>query len=75
MIGNSRTWAQRIRQGVGAPVQPKQDHRADAETALIALGYKPMQATKAIEQAANTLGADAETEALIRQALKMMVAG
>jgi Holliday junction DNA helicase RuvA len=34
-----------------------------------------MQATKAIEQAANTLGADAETEALIRQALKMMVAG
>lgn len=62
-------------QGVGAPVQPRQDHRADAETALIALGYKPMQATKAIEQAANTLGSDAETEALIRQALKMMVAG
>lgn len=54
---------------------PKADHRADAETALVALGYKPMQATKAIEQASQVLGEGADTEALIRQSLKMMVGG
>lgn len=53
----------------------KADNRADAETALIALGYKPLQATKAIEQAADALSAGASTEDLIRQALKTMVAG
>ncbi|WP_417532717.1 Holliday junction branch migration protein RuvA [Marinobacterium stanieri] len=51
------------------------DHRAEAESALVALGYKPQQATKAIEKAAETLGADAVTEVLIRQALKTMVTG
>lgn len=51
------------------------DHRAEAESALVALGYKPQQATKAIENAAETLGADAVTEVLIRQALKTMVTG
>jgi len=51
------------------------DYRADAETALVALGYKPLQATKAIEQAAELLGSAASTEELIRQALKTMVAG
>lgn len=51
------------------------DYRADAETALVALGYKPLQATKAIEQAAEQLGRSASTEELIRQALKTMVAG
>ena len=54
---------------------PKTDHRADAETALVALGYKPLQATKAIEKAASMLEEGADTEALIRQSLKMMVAG
>ncbi len=62
--------------GVGpALVTPAVDSRAEAESALIALGYKPVQATKAIEQAAQALGDDAGTEALIRQALKSMVAG
>lgn len=51
------------------------DYRAEAESALVALGYKPQQATKAIEKAAETLGADAVTEVLIRQALKTMVTG
>lgn len=54
--------------------QAKIDNRADAETALVALGYKPLQATKAIESAAQQLP-DASTEELIRQALKTMVAG
>lgn len=49
------------------------DHRAEAESALIALGYKPQQATRAIEQAAQALGDDAVTEALIRHALRTMV--
>jgi len=51
------------------------DNRVDAETALVALGYKPLQATKAIEQAADQLTVGASTEELIRQALKTMVAG
>jgi Holliday junction DNA helicase RuvA len=49
------------------------DHRGEAESALIALGYKPQQATRAIEQAAQALGDDAVTEALIRHALRTMV--
>lgn len=51
------------------------DHRAEAESALIALGYKPQQATRAIEQAIQVLGEAANTENLIRQALKTMVMG
>lgn len=54
---------------------PKVDNRVDAETALVALGYKPLQATKAIEQAAAQLSSGATTEDLIRQALKTMVTG
>lgn len=54
---------------------PAVDTRAEAESALVALGYKPVQASKAIEQAAQALGEDAPTEALIRQSLKSMVAG
>ncbi len=51
------------------------DHRAEAESALIALGYKPQQATRAIEQATQVVGEAAVTEDLIRQALKAMVTG
>lgn len=51
------------------------DNRAEAETALVALGYKPIQATKSIEAAADALGVGAATEELIRQALRKMVAG
>lgn len=49
------------------------DFRAEAESALIALGYKPQQATKAIEQAVQALGEEASTEALIRHSLRSMV--
>ncbi len=52
---------------------PEADHRAEAESALIALGYKPQQATRAIEQAVQALSEDAVTETLIRHALRTMV--
>jgi len=48
------------------------DSRHEAESALIALGYKPAQASKAVAQAGKLLG-DATTEGLIRQALRSMV--
>lgn len=54
---------------------PKVDNRAEAESALVALGYKPVQATRAVEQAAAGLGEDAAVEELIRQSLKSMVGG
>ncbi|MEH6823275.1 MAG: Holliday junction branch migration protein RuvA [Motiliproteus sp.] len=44
----------------------------EAESALIALGYKPVQATKAVAQAHKQLGSGS-AEALIRQSLKSMV--
>lgn len=49
------------------------DSRAEAESALIALGYKPVQATKSIDQAHKSLGAGASCEELIRVALRSMV--
>lgn len=51
------------------------DAVAEAESALVALGYKPVQATKAIAQAEKLLGAGAGCEDLIRQSLKSMVTG
>jgi len=54
---------------------PAVDHRAEAESALVALGYKPVQATKAIAAAEKVLGAGSGCEDLIRQALKSMVSG
>ncbi|MCO4757948.1 MAG: Holliday junction branch migration protein RuvA [Oceanospirillaceae bacterium] len=54
---------------------PVADHRAEAESALVALGYKPVQATKAIAQAEKALGPGASSEDLIRQSLKSMVSG
>ncbi|MEH6628104.1 MAG: Holliday junction branch migration protein RuvA [Motiliproteus sp.] len=58
--------------GQGGAVVSANDGRQEAESALIALGYKPAQASKAISQAFKDLG-DADTENLIRQALKGMV--
>lgn len=49
------------------------DNRAEAESALVALGYKPVQATKSIDQAHKSLGAGASCEDLIRVALRSMV--
>lgn len=47
----------------------------EAESALVALGYKPAEAAKAVSQAARQLDANVACEALIRQALKSMVGG
>lgn len=57
------------------PMEPATDHRAEAESALVALGYKPVQATKAIAAAEKALGPGANSEDLIRQSLKSMVTG
>lgn len=53
--------------------EPVSDNRAEAESALVALGYKPVQATKSVEQAYKTLGSGASAEDLIRSALRSMV--
>ncbi|WP_027857049.1 Holliday junction branch migration protein RuvA [Marinobacterium jannaschii] len=58
-----------------ADMAPAVDHRAEAESALVALGYKPVQATKAIAAAEKVLGAGTGCEDLIRQSLKSMVSG
>lgn len=42
---------------------------ADAVAALVSLGYKAAEADKAVRAAQSALGADADTEALIRRAL------
>lgn len=55
----------------GAPATS--DLVAEAESALVALGYKPAEATRSVSQASKALGASASSEALIRQALKSMV--
>ncbi len=59
----------------GMPAAAVADNRQEAESALIALGYKPVQATKAIEKSAASLGEGASVEELIRIALKSMVGG
>ncbi len=61
-------------EGSGAVVSsepPVHDYRAEAESALVALGYKPTEASKAIA-AVHEKGVDS-SEALIRMALKNMV--
>ncbi|WP_028471048.1 Holliday junction branch migration protein RuvA [Neptunomonas japonica] len=50
-------------------------YREEAESALVSLGYKPVQATKAVAQAEQKLGADVSSEELIRLALKSMISG
>ncbi|SFG81012.1 Holliday junction branch migration protein RuvA [Neptunomonas qingdaonensis] len=49
--------------------------REEAESALVALGYKPVHATKAVIQAEQQLGMNVSTEELIRLALKSMISG
>lgn len=56
--------------GAAAPVRPT-DKVADAEGALVALGYKPAEASRAVA-AVNDDGVD-NSEELIRRALKSMV--
>ncbi|MDO6562573.1 Holliday junction branch migration protein RuvA [Amphritea sp. 1_MG-2023] len=59
--------------GGAAPVM-QVDNRAEAESALVALGYKPVQASKSIAQAEKSMPG-ASSEELIRAALKSMVQG
>jgi len=49
------------------------DEKREAETALIALGYKPVQATKAVDTASRSLAVDASAEDIIRLALRGMI--
>ncbi|HLS98847.1 MAG: Holliday junction branch migration protein RuvA [Porticoccaceae bacterium] len=55
------------------PSSAASDVLAEAESALIALGYKPQDATKMISAAAREAGEGAASETLIRQALKSAV--
>lgn len=59
--------------GVGVTLSPVTDRVADAESALIALGYKPAEASKAV--AAVNDESVGDSEELIRRALKSMVGG
>ena len=59
--------------GVGVSLPPVTDRVADAESALIALGYKPAEASKAV--AAVNDESVGDSEELIRRALKSMVGG
>jgi Holliday junction DNA helicase RuvA len=54
------------------PVADRTDYLQEAESALISLGYKPLEASRAIVNAANTLETDSQlsTEQLIRLALR-----
>lgn len=52
-----------------------ENNRSEAESALIALGYKPAQASRAIEQAINALGNDNSSEDLIRHSLRGLAGG
>lgn len=56
----------------GLSMEPIRGGRQEAESALIALGYKPAQATKAIADAVKTVSED-DVEGLIRQSLKAMI--
>lgn len=53
----------------GAPV-PAGGASADAVSALLNLGFKPAEASKAVAEAQGDLGADAGLDALVRAALK-----
>jgi holliday junction DNA helicase RuvA len=55
------------------PLATRTDSLQEAESALISLGYKPLEASRAIVHAANTLETDSQphsTEQLIRLALR-----
>ncbi len=55
--------------GPGAPGTAEPTALADAMAALLALGYRPPEADKAVRKAQASLGANATTEALIKKAL------
>lgn len=55
------------------PLSSSVDDRREAETALVALGYKPVQASRSVEAASRSLGEGASAEEIIRQALRGMI--
>ena len=56
-----------------ASVQGSNQAAEEAESALIALGYKPQEATKMVVRAGKDMGSGATSVALIRAALKNTV--
>jgi Holliday junction DNA helicase RuvA len=58
-----------------APVTPPRGPSADAVSALLKLGYSDGQAAEAVARAMNDLGEQAETGALIREALRQLGRG
>ncbi|WP_251978070.1 Holliday junction branch migration protein RuvA [Salinicola avicenniae] len=54
-----------------APMRPQADPQADAEAALVSLGYKPTEASRML----SGLDLDQPTEALIKAALSRQLAG
>lgn len=58
---------------IETPLAPVLSAEAEAETALLALGYKPAQATRAVSQALKQEGEGASVEQLIRVALRSMI--
>jgi Holliday junction DNA helicase RuvA len=57
----------------GIVIEPASDRVADAESALISLGYKPAEAARVVAAVDNDSVGDSEE--LIRRALKSMVSG
>jgi Holliday junction DNA helicase RuvA len=62
----------RADEGAHAPVAAPRGPAADAVAALTKLGYSEGQAAEAVARASNDLGDNAETGALIREALRGM---
>ena len=58
-----------------APAPAEQGPRADLVSALLNLGYKPPQAEKAADAAAERAGEDASFELLFREAMKVLRTG
>jgi len=52
---------------------PETSMQEDAESALVALGYKPQEAARMVVRASKELGPEADSEALIRAALKSVL--
>lgn len=68
-VGPGFTTAPGAASATGIPALPSSSSQRDAVDALIALGYKPADADKAVRKAMAHVGADAQTEVLVRTAL------
>lgn len=70
MSDRLKDWQSTAPAGESVVVEPKTDYKAEAEAALLALGYKPTEASKAIAAVADQAE---RSEDLIRLALRNMV--